>query len=433
MELFNSVESNVKSYCRTFPEVFHKAKGAKLFNESGEEYIDFFAGAGALNYGHNNGYIKERLINYIQSDAITHGLDMYTKAKREFIQKFVDSILTPRDLNYKLQFCGPTGTNAVEAALKLARKVKKRTNIFSFMGAFHGMSMGSLAATSGIGSRQGAGVPLDNVTFIPYPVGCMGNIDTIQYIETILTDDHSGIEKPAAIIVETTQAEGGINVTSVEWLRSLSELCNKHDILLICDDIQVGCGRTGEFFSFERAGIVPDMVVLSKSISGYGLPMSLLLLKPELDIWTPGEHNGTFRGNQMAFVAATAALEYRENTNMDKGTKEREEFIKNFLNERIKPLHKDFDIRGIGMIWGIDFSLLGGEKSSKEIVTRCFDNNLIIERAGREDVVVKIMPPLNIEMDVLEEGCKILEKSIIEFLSNSEYGIAIESKIEETV
>jgi len=208
MELFNSVESNVKSYCRTFPEVFHKAKVAKLFNESGEEYIDFFAGAGALNYGHNNGYIKERLINYIQSDAITHGLDMYTKAKREFIQKFVDSILTPRDLNYKLQFCGPTGTNAVEAALKLARKVKKRTNIFSFMGAFHGMSMGSLAATSGIGSRQGAGVPLDNVTFIPYPVGCMGNIDTIQYIETILTDDHSGIEKPAAIIVETTQAEG---------------------------------------------------------------------------------------------------------------------------------------------------------------------------------------------------------------------------------
>ncbi len=415
MKIFHTVESEVRSYCRSFPTVFNKAKNSMLFSEDGKEYLDFFAGAGALNYGHNNDYIKKKLMDYLSSDAIIHGLDMFTKAKREFIGKFVKSILIPRDLTYKMQFCGPTGTNAVEAALKLARKVKKRANIFAFMGAFHGMTLGSLAATSNISSREGAGLSLNNITFMPYPSSNI-SFDTIQYMEDILKDDHSGIEKPAAVIVETVQAEGGINIAPVEWLKRLSDLCKENDILLICDDIQVGCGRTGEFFSFERAEIIPDMVVLSKSISGYGLPMSLLLLKPELDIWQPGEHNGTFRGNQLAFVAASAALEYRENINLDMNTKLMENFLKKYLTESIKPLHDCIEIRGIGLIWGIDFSRMGIEHASKEIVRRCFDNGLIIERVGREDSVVKIMPPLNIEMKDLEKGCDILRCVISEYL-----------------
>lgn len=415
MKIFHTVESEVRSYCRSFPTVFNKAKNSMLFSEDGKEYFDFFAGAGALNYGHNNDYIKKKLMDYLSSDAIIHGLDMFTKAKREFIGKFVKSILIPRDLTYKMQFCGPTGTNAVEAALKLARKVKKRTNIFAFMGAFHGMTLGSLAATSNISSREGAGLSLNNITFMPYPSSNI-SFDTIQYMEDILKDDHSGIEKPAAVIVETVQAEGGINIAPVEWLKRLSDLCKENDILLICDDIQVGCGRTGDFFSFERAEIIPDMVVLSKSISGYGLPMSLLLLKPELDIWQPGEHNGTFRGNQLAFVAASAALEYRENINLDMNTKLMENFLKKYLTESIKPLHDCIEIRGIGLIWGIDFSRLGIEYASKEIVRRCFDKGLIIERVGREDSVVKIMPPLNIEMKDLEKGCDILRCVISEYL-----------------
>ena len=278
MNVFVKMESNVRSYCRSFPKVFNRAKGSKLFDEDGNAYIDFFAGAGALNYGHNNEYIKKALLSYIESDGISHGLDMYTVAKKEFMTTFNKLILEPRNLDYKLQFCGPTGTNAVEAALKLARKVKKRTNILAFMGAFHGMTLGSLSVTSGLDIRRGAGVPLGNVSFLPYPSQEFEGIDTLAFMRQVLTDDHSGVDKPAAVILETTQAEGGINVAPTEWLQEVSKICKENDILLIVDDVQVGCGRTGEFFSFERAGIEPDMVVLSKSISGYGLPMSLLLL-----------------------------------------------------------------------------------------------------------------------------------------------------------
>lgn len=412
IKTFENHESNVRTYCRYFSDVFLKAKDDIIYSETGKEYIDFFAGAGALNYGHNNDYIKEQLLNYINNDGISHGLDMYTVAKREFITKFVDHVLKPRNLEYKLQFCGATGTNAVEASLKLARKVKKRTNIFSFMGAFHGMSLGSLSATSNRSSREGAGIPLNQVTFIPHPSGMMNQFDTIEYMENILLDDHSGIEKPAAIIFETVQAEGGINPVSEQWLRRLSDLCKRHDILLICDDIQVGCGRTGTFFSFERAGVAPDMVILSKSISGYGLPMSILLLSPELDEWEPGEHNGTFRGNQMAFVAACAALDLREKLDLDQMVMTNERFIQSYLEKNIGRINEKIEIRGLGMIWGIDLSKVGDSSLSKKIVIDCFDKGLIIERTGRQDSVVKLLPPLTITPHHLERGCEILSEVI---------------------
>ncbi|MXO80391.1 aminotransferase class III-fold pyridoxal phosphate-dependent enzyme, partial [Paenibacillus sp. OT2-17] len=345
MNTFEALESNVRSYCRSFPVVFNKAKNDVLYTEAGKGYIDFFAGAGALNYGHNNDFMKNRILDYLSSDRIMHGLDMYTTAKQEFIESFSERILQPKGLNYKLQFCGPTGTNAVEAALKLARKVKNRNGIFAFMGAFHGMSLGSLSITSNNSMRESAGVPLNNVTFIPYN-STFNGMDTILYMEQLLTDTHSGVEKPAAIILETVQAEGGIHIADTEWLRDLRQLCDDHDILLIVDDIQVGCGRVGSFFSFERAGIVPDMVVLSKSISGYGLPMSLLLLKPELDIWSPGEHNGTFRGNQLAFVGAKAALEFRDTVELEAQVKEKEAFVQQFLREHIQSIDPLIEIRG---------------------------------------------------------------------------------------
>jgi diaminobutyrate-2-oxoglutarate transaminase len=293
MNIFETRESNVRSYCRNFPDVFHRAKGSVLYSESGNEYMDFLAGAGALNYGHNNDYIKDKVISYLQADAITHGLDLHTSAKEQFLSKFSQAILVPKNLDYRVQFCGPTGTNAVEAALKLARKITKRTGIFSFMGAFHGMSLGSLSISGNLAIRSGISGTSNQVTFMPYPYGFMESFDTIEYIDSVLSDVNSGIEKPAAIIFETVQAEGGVIVAPIEWIQKLRSLCDKHNILLICDDIQVGCGRTGPFFSFERANITPDMVVLSKSISGYGFPMSLLLIKPDLDIWEPGEHTGS--------------------------------------------------------------------------------------------------------------------------------------------
>jgi diaminobutyrate-2-oxoglutarate transaminase len=224
MNIFEERESNVRTYCRNFPDVFHKAVGSTVYSESGVEFIDFLAGAGALNYGHNNQYIKQKVISYLESDAIAHGLDLHTMAKRDFLEKFSEAVLIPKKLDYKIQFCGSTGTNAVEAALKLARKVKQRTGIFSFMGGYHGMTLGSLAISSNNGIRLGTGGTSNHVTFMPFPYGYMENFDTIEYMETVLTDVNSGVEKPAAIIFETVQAEGGVVVAPSSGCKG-SEIC----------------------------------------------------------------------------------------------------------------------------------------------------------------------------------------------------------------
>ncbi len=414
-QIFEQYESEVRSYCRSFPTVFQYAKGSTMRDENGKTYIDFFCGAGAVNYGHNNDYIKEKLIRYLQSDGIVHSLDMYTTAKREFIDFFEEKVLKARGLDYKIQFTGPTGTNGVEAALKLARKVKKRSNVIALMGAFHGMTLGSLALTCDKSSRQGAGLPLHDVTHIPAPY-MFPELDTAAYLERILQDDHSGVEHPAAVVIETVQAEGGIYVFDVEWLRRIREICDKYDMLLIVDDVQVGCARTGTFFSFERAGIVPDIVVMSKSIGGYGLPFALTLLKPELDIWEPGEHNGTFRGNQLSFVAAKAGLEILLNESVEEQVVRKEEIVRKFLEEQVLSLDTRLEMRGIGLIWGLDFSKFEDVDFSRRVMVECFRRGLIVERVGRKNAVLKLMPPLVIEDELLLEGLRILKESVAALL-----------------
>lgn len=412
LDIFNQMESEVRSYCRKYPTVFQYAKNAKMIAEDGKEYIDFLAVAGSMNYGHNNPFIKKEIMKYLEKDTIINSLDMYTSAKRNFFETFNKKILVPRGLKYKVMCCGPTGTNAVEAALKLCRKNKKRNNIIAFSGAFHGMSLGSLALTTDRTSRGGAGVPLNNVAFVPYD----GMLDSLAYLRWVLEDDHSGIEKPAAIFLETVQAEGGINVASIEWLREIRKICDDNDILMVCDDIQVGNGRTGYFFSFERADIIPDMVVLSKSISGFGMPMALLLMKEEFDIFKPAEHNGTFRGNQLAFVGGEAAIRYYVENKLDVVVKHNENIIKDFLLREICSLDHRIMVRGIGMIWGIDFGKIDASLALK-CVHKAFDMQLILEVAGRSDAVLKIMPPLTIEEDVLVNGLNILKAVIVEILN----------------
>lgn len=416
-DAFESHESNVRSYCRDFPAVFDRAKGAVIYDEHGRPYIDFFAGAGTLNYGHNNDFIKERISRYLMSDRVSHALDFHTVAKREFIETFIEKVLTPRKLKYKLQFCGPTGTNAVEAALKVARKATGRPGVFAFMGGYHGMSLGSLAATANLGSRAGAGIQLGGVTFMPFPHGPMASIDSVDYIDAVLSDTHSGIEKPAAILVETIQAEGGVIVAPIEWLRRLRALCDRHNVLLICDDIQVGCYRSGPFFSFERADISPDIVTLSKSISGYGLPMSLVLLKPEIDVWRPGEHTGTFRGNQLAFVGATAALEFAEAERVQAEVVRKSALVREFVDQRILALHDGLEVRGEGLIWGIDCSRVGGGEFAASVSATCFANGLIAETCGRRGAVIKLLPPLVIEDGLLEQGLLTLQRALAKGLS----------------
>ncbi len=407
MDIFQRSESEVRYYCRRFPAVFDKASGSYIFDEKGKGYLDFFSGAGALNYGHNNPYLINALTEYLASGGILHALDMSTRAKREFLTSFKEKILDKRSLPYKVMFCAPTGTNAVEAALKLAKKATGRQGIVAFSGSFHGMTAGSMAVTSGRAVRKDNVGNLSDVTFMPYPYGFNENFDTIEYMKRVFSDDHSGVDIPAAIIMETVQAEGGVIVAPTEWLKRLKKLCEEFGILLVCDDIQVGCYRTGSYFSFERAGIVPDMVALSKSLSGVGLPMSLLLLKEELDVWEPGEHNGTFRGNQLAFVAAKAAIDLAEKSDMEQTVENKSQIIKKYLTEEIAS--RDIAVRGIGMIYGIEFTEKGfAEKVSEE----CFKGKLIVECAGRDRSVLKLMPPLTSTPDELRTGLEIIRNSV---------------------
>ena len=412
MSIFEQMESEVRCYARNFPTVFSRAKGSYMYDEEGKAYLDFFAGAGALSYGHNNDYIKARVMEYMLEDNITHSLDMSTTAKGAFLEKLREEILDPQGLDYKVMFCGPTGTNAVESALKLARKVKNRSTIFSFMGAYHGMTTGALALTSNRSSRDAAGITLDNAVFLPPFDGFSADFNSLDYMEYVLDNDHSGIEKPAAVIVETIQAEGGIVIASKEWLVRLREICNKHDILLIVDDIQVGCGRVGTFFSFQDAGIVPDMVTVSKSISGYGMPMSLLLMKRELDIWKAGEHTSTFRGYQPAIIGATAALDYLKESKLLDSIPEKEKAINDYFDAHIKEIEPSLQIRGKGLIHGIDFDHCGGGEVCGQVSKQCFTRGLIIERCGKEDCVLKILPPLTSTVEELEKGMSIIKDAI---------------------
>ena len=415
IDVLEKLESGVRSYSRAFPVEFTRAKMSRMFTAEGKSYLDFFNGAGALNYGHNNDYIKEKIAAYLENDGIAHALDMFTGAKADFFEAFDRLILRPRGLSYRIMSCGPTGTNAVEAALKLARKVTGRTGVFALTGSFHGMTLGALAVTSGVDHREGAHVPLGFTTFVPHP-GAV-DFDTIGYYEWLLTDNYSGVEKPAAFIIETTQAEGGVHVAPTEWLQRLRQLCDEQGILLIVDDIQVGCGRTGSFFSFERAGIVPDFVVLSKSISGFGLPMSLLLIRPELDQFSPAEHNGTFRGNQLAFVGAKAALEFRTLADLDAQVKRKEAIVSDYIETVLLPLDSRLRHRGIGLIHGIDFEALGDV--SGQVARECFRRQLVIERAGRNDCVLKLMPALTISEEELREGLDIICESMKTVLGGS--------------
>ncbi|HZK43735.1 MAG TPA: diaminobutyrate--2-oxoglutarate transaminase [Syntrophomonadaceae bacterium] len=410
LKVFERLESEVRSYCRSFPTVFTSALGYKMKDRRGREYIDFFSGAGALNYGHNHPRLKEKLLDYIAGDGITHSLDMATRAKEGFIQKFNNIILQPREMNYKIMFPGPTGTNAVESALKLARKVTGRDTVISFTNAFHGMTLGSLSITGNASKRAGAGIPLNNTVFMPFD-GYLGEgNDTIEYIAKYLEDSSSGTAIPAAIILETIQGEGGLNVASFEWLKSIEKICREWDILLIVDDIQAGCGRSGDFFSFEPAMISPDIICLSKAISGYGLPMAINLIKPEFDIWSPGEHNGTFRGNNPAFITATESLEFWQDERFSQQVKIREKFLENYLKTIIKK-HPEIngEMRGRGLMQGIACDVEG---LAAEISAVAFEKGLIIETSGAKDEVVKIMPPLNIEVAGLEKGLEILKASI---------------------
>lgn len=409
-DIFETRESQVRSYCMNWPATFEKASGTYQYTEDGSRYLDFFSGAGALNYGHNHPELRDKVVDYVANDGVTHSMDMKTPAKRHFLETFERVILEPRNMDYKIMFPGPTGTNTVEAALKLARKVTGRQHILSFTNAFHGMTLGALSVTGNSMKRRGAGIPLTNSSKIPYDDYFDGDIPDFIWLERVLEDSGSGVDKPAAVIVETVQGEGGLNAARIEWLKALSDLLRRHKILLIVDDVQAGCGRTGTFFSFEKAGIYPDIVCVSKSISGYGLAMALTLFKSELDVWEPGEHNGTFRGNNLAFVTGARALElFWSDGSFEKELAGKIERLREGL-DTITEHVKGSDIRGRGFLTGIVFP---DPDTAGKVAAEAYKRNMLVETSGPQDEVVKLMPPLTIEDEDLQKGLAILEEAVL--------------------
>jgi diaminobutyrate-2-oxoglutarate transaminase len=406
---FEKLESAVRYYCRDMPNLFVSARGARVWDNHGTEFIDFLAGCGSLNYGHNHPVIKAALLNYLLHDGIGNALDFHTEAKLDFIEAFSETILTPKKLNYRLQFTGPTGANCVEAALKLARKLTGRATIAAFTNAFHGMSMGALAATGSRTARHGIEGMLQHVVRLSFEGYLGSDIRELERFAQMMRDPSGGVGPVAAIIVETVQGEGGLNAASNAWLRKLAEVAKGIGALLIVDDIQAGCGRTGDFFSFERAGIVPDVVCLSKSIGG-GLPMSLVLVKPEFDIWRAGEHSGTFRGNSLAFVAATAALSLWSDLEFLQGLEESSRCLASWC-ESVALEYRDAIVRrkGRGMMQGIEFASAG---DAKAVADRARKKGVLLETCGPSDEVLKILAPLNIERDLFHEGLRRVKAAI---------------------
>jgi diaminobutyrate-2-oxoglutarate transaminase len=411
MHVFERWESEIRGYCRAYPTVFATASNARQVDEAGRSYIDFFAGAGVLNFGHNNPRMKRAMIDFLESDGVAHSLDTYTTAKRDFVAKFAATILEPRGWDLRMQFMGPTGTNAVEAALKLARKVTGRSHVVAFSHGFHGMTLGSLALTANDYFRQAGGVPLEHVVRLPFETAPGGGSASIDAYRAALEDASSGHLPPAAFVVEPLQAEGGVNVASEAWLRAVQDLAHDVGALFVLDDIQAACGRTGSYFSFDGMDLDPDIITLAKGLGGFGTPMAMNLNKPEHDAhWTPGEHTGTFRGQGLSFVAGTQALTYFDDDELlsdvrVKGQRMRDRLV------TIADKHADhgWDVRGRGMMQGLD--VVDGALA-KRVQADAFEAGLLVGPCGTGGRVLKLIPPLTIPDDDLDEGLDLLEAAI---------------------
>jgi diaminobutyrate-2-oxoglutarate transaminase len=415
VNLLERFESAAQKYVRTAPIAFDKARGGEVFDEHGKRYIDFSCARGTLFHGHNGIKLCTALIDYLCNDRIVQSRDHASLAKKQFVERFVATILAPRNLDYKLLFTDPGYGVAAEIALRLARRHKKRGKIVSFTNSCHGLTEGSLSVTSKQPTRYESLDLRSNTVFMPY-CGYFGKeIDTISYMRRHLEDGASGVELPAAVIVETIQVGGGARIASNEWLKSLEGLCRQFGILLIADESQSGCGRCGTYFSFERAGIVPDMVIVSNAIAG-GLPMGMLLMRPGLDEWRPGEEAGIFQGFGLGFVAASEILSQWENGTIPAGIAAKSAMLAREI-EKIPARfpNREVAVRGAGMIWAID---LNRPASAPVVSDWAFEKGLIAEPAWIKDEVLLVLPPWIIDENHLRDGFGILGEVLAGFLKH---------------
>ncbi len=431
VERQSEYESSARSYPRKFPIAIKSAKGSWIEDADGRKYIDFLNGAGTLALGHNDDEVNQTMIDLIQSGAALHTLDLATPVK----DRFVDALLSiiPKELasRAKVQFCSPSGTDAVDAAIKLCKTATGRGTVIAFSGGFHGMGHGALALTGELHPKEHVQNLMPGVQFMPYPysyrcpMGIGGEAGTracINYFERFLKDTNSGVTRPAAVILEAIQGEGGVVPAPDEFLQAVRRVTKELGIPLICDEIQCGMGRSGNIFAFEHAGIVPDVILISKAIGG-SQPLSVVVYDKDLDKWGPGAHTGTFRGNQLAMAAGTVVIRrISDPAFLAEVTRKGE-----YMMDRLRKLRKEVsiigDIRGRGLMYGIELidpngpkDLMGVPEPSGDIAARvqklCFENGLIMERGGRNGAVMRCLCALNIPDSDIEKAMAILEKVI---------------------
>ncbi|MFG6496490.1 aspartate aminotransferase family protein [Fictibacillus sp. UD] len=424
-------ESNARSYPRRIPIAIEEADGIYVKDADGRKFIDCLAGAGTLALGHNHPVVIEAIEKVLHDKRPLHTLDLTTPVKEEFVSEVFDSLPEEFAKRAKIQFCGPTGGDAIEAAIKLVKTATGRRSILSFQGGYHGATHGTMALSGNLGPKQNVQGLMPDVHFMPYPYEyrCpfgMGGDDTgrisAKYIENLLYDPESGILPPAAMILEVVQGEGGSIPAPVEWLREIRRITKERNIPLIIDEVQTGIGRTGELFAFQHAGIVPDVVVLSKAIGG-SLPLSVVIYDRELDKWGPGAHIGTFRGNQMAMAAGTATLRYIKEHNLSQHAAEMGEKLMLELSILQNEIPEIGDVRGRGLMVGAEIvnpripsGLKGTYAANPELASRiqreCFNRGLILEVGGRHGSVVRFLPPLIITEKQMNEVIAIFTDAV---------------------
>ena len=426
-------ESSARSYPRKFPLAIAKAKGAVVEDVEGNRYIDFLNGAGTLALGHNDDEVNQAMVDLIQSGAPLHTLDLATPVKDRFVETLLSIIPEELASKAKIQFCSPSGTDATEAAIKLCKTATGRGSVIAFSGGYHGMGHGSMALTGNCNAKNHVQNIMPGVQFMPYPysyrcpMGIGGEAGTkacIAYLERLLKDPESGVTKPAAIILEPIQGEGGVVPAPIEFLQAVRRITRELGIPMICDEIQCGMGRSGKVFAFEYADIVPDVILISKAIGG-GQPLSVVVYDKALDLWGPGAHAGTFRGNQVAMAAGTVVMKRISDPEflkevVRKGEKMRSRFLK--LKEEVSIIG---DVRGKGLMLGVEFidpngpkDIMGNPEPGGEVALKvqrlCFDNKLIMEKGGRNGSVMRCLCPLTITDEQIDEAMDIFEKVVKE-------------------